>query len=200
MNFQIKPLEPSTWDDFACLAERHNGVWGGCWCVWFHQSDTVKRGSAAFNRELKRSLVLQGRAHAALVYDGDKPVAWCQFGSPDELPHIYHKKAVETADYQRPDWRITCFFVDKEYRGLGVAKAALTGALDLIARAGGGVVESYPQDMLGKKTSGSFLYNCTRSLFEDCGFAFVGPKGKNHAIMRKTVPAENIQTKGSVGV
>jgi hypothetical protein len=29
-DFIVKPLEPSTWPDFAGLVERHNGVWGGC--------------------------------------------------------------------------------------------------------------------------------------------------------------------------
>jgi hypothetical protein len=33
---EIEPLSPRTWDAFADLAERHNGVWGGCWCTWFH--------------------------------------------------------------------------------------------------------------------------------------------------------------------
>jgi len=27
--FTVKPLGPDTWDAFAALAERHNGVWGG---------------------------------------------------------------------------------------------------------------------------------------------------------------------------
>lgn len=187
MDLHIKPLVLSTWNDFALLAERHNGVWGGCWCTWFHQSDAVKRGSAAANRELKKSLVEQGRAHAALVYDGDRPVGWCQFGPPDELPHIYHKKQVETDEHTPPDWRITCFFVDTDYRGKGVAKAALLGALELIREAGGGVVESYPQDTHGKRIHVSFLYNATKSLFAECGFTFAGVKGKNHAIMRITI-------------
>ncbi|MFH1512658.1 MAG: GNAT family N-acetyltransferase [Bacillota bacterium] len=198
MNLQIKALSPSTWEDFASLAQRHHGVWGGCWCVWFHQSDMVKRGDAAFNKELKRTLVMNGRAHAALVYDGDTAVAWCQFGTPEELPHIYHKKEVETDGYQRPDYRITCLFVDKEYRGKGVAKAAVLGALDLIGKAGGGIVESYPQDMKGTKTSGSFLYNGTLSLFRECGFELAGAKGKNHTIMRKSVAADSLPPKGSV--
>jgi len=34
--YTIKPLGPDTWEAFAQLAERHNGVWGGCWCTWFH--------------------------------------------------------------------------------------------------------------------------------------------------------------------
>jgi hypothetical protein len=28
--FCVKPLDESTWPDFADLVERHNGVWGGC--------------------------------------------------------------------------------------------------------------------------------------------------------------------------
>src|SRR6266511_3011148 len=34
--YTIKPLGPDTWNAFAQLAGRHNGVWGGCWCTWFH--------------------------------------------------------------------------------------------------------------------------------------------------------------------
>ncbi|HPJ03080.1 MAG TPA: GNAT family N-acetyltransferase [Candidatus Limiplasma sp.] len=187
MEFHVKPLSPETWDDFEALARRHNGVWGGCWCTWFHQCDTVVRGSAEDNRKLKRSLVAQGRAHAALVYDGNKPIAWCQYGSPEELPNIYHKKEVEADGYQPPDYRITCFFVDTEYRRKGAAKAALLGALDLIARAGGGTVEGYPQDTQGKRISASFLYNGTKTLFETCGFTFLKSKGKNHTVMRRFV-------------
>lgn len=33
---RLKPLDMSTWDAFARLVERHNGVFGGCWCTWFH--------------------------------------------------------------------------------------------------------------------------------------------------------------------
>jgi hypothetical protein len=47
-----------------------------------------------------------------------------------------------------------------------VAAMALRGALHLIAQAGGGLVETYPQDTGGQKTSASFLCNGTRRLFE----------------------------------
>ena len=48
---------------------------------------------------------------------------------------------------------------------------------------------SYPQDTDGKRTSASFLYNATRSLFEQAGFTYIRSKGRNHSVMRKTVPA-----------
>lgn len=71
-----------------------------------------------------------------------------------------------------PDYRLSCLFVDRDYRRKGVAAAVVQGALDLIAEAGGGVVEAYPQDTDGKKVSASFLYNGTRTLFEKAGFDY----------------------------
>jgi hypothetical protein len=49
------------------------------------------------------------------------------------------------------------------------------------------VVDAYPQDTQGKTTSGSFLYNGTRSLLEKGGFSYERSKGKNHCMMRRTV-------------
>ena len=93
--FTVTPLGPDTWDDFAALAERHNGVWGGCWCTWFHTMNEEKTRNADDNRALKERLVDERRAHAALVFDGDLAVAWCQYGAPEELPNIKHRKAYE---------------------------------------------------------------------------------------------------------
>ena len=49
-----------------------------------------------------------------------------------------------------PDYRLTCFFIDRDYRRRGVSAVALRGALHLIAQGGGGVVEAYPRDAQGK--------------------------------------------------
>ena len=48
--YAIRPPEADTWDDFARLAEKHNGVWGGCWCIWFHPRCVEKEPGAAGNR------------------------------------------------------------------------------------------------------------------------------------------------------
>ena len=186
-DYVIRPLDAHTWDAFADLAARHNGVWNGCWCTAFHPRPAEKFTSAADTRAYKERLVRDGRAHAALVFDGDVAVAWCEYGSPEELPGIYHLKEYMAGLDREPDFRVTCFFVDRDYRRKGVAAVALAGALDLIAEAGGGVVEAYPHDTQGKKTSGSFLYNGTRSLFEQAGFTYERPKGLKNCVMSRTV-------------
>jgi len=185
--YTIKPLGPDTWDAFAQLAERHNGVWGGCFCTWFHPRRVLQDSDVEPGRPYKERLVRQGRAHAALVFDGEAAVAWCQYGTPEELPNIYHRKEYEAGLDKAPDYRLTCFFVDRNYRRKGMAAVALQGALQLIARAGGGVVEGYPHDTQGKKTSASFLYSATRTLFERAGFSFQRTKGTKNCVMRRTV-------------
>jgi GNAT superfamily N-acetyltransferase len=189
--FTVKPLGPGTWDAFAALAERHNGVWGGCWCTWFHTMHAEKTHTVEGNRALKERLVREGRAHAALVFDGDLAVAWCQYGAPAELPNINHRKEYEAGASQPPAYRITCFFVDKKYRRQGMAAVALEGALQLIGQAGGGTVEAYPQDTEGKKVSASHLYSATRGLFEQAGFHYDRSKGAKHSVMSKTVAPDS---------
>ena len=189
--YRIESLTMQTWDAFADLAERHNGVWGGCWCTYFHlHPDPKEERRALGHREFKRRLVEAGRAHAALVFDGDVAVAWAQFGAVPELPNIHHRKEWEQGVVRMPDYRITCLFVDRAYRRAGMAAVAVRGALALIAAAGGGLVEAYPHDLPeGKKTSASFLYNATRTMYERLGFTYERSKGKGNCVMSAVVPA-----------
>ena len=189
-DFTVRALTPETWDAFAALVEKHNGIFGGCWCIWFHPDGPERGQGYEANRRLKRTYVEQGRAHAALVFDGDQAAAWCQYGTPEELPNMKHRKDYESAGDPPPDYRLTCIFIDRDYRRKGLTWIALHGALDLIAQACGGVVEGYPQDLSdGRRVGNSFLYNSTRALYERAGFSYVRPKGKNHTVMRRTVDA-----------
>ena len=86
---------------------------------------------------------------------------------------------------QLPGWRITCFFVGRRHRHRGVADAALAGALEQIAELGGGMVESYPEDVSGRKVSGSFLNNGTLAMFERHGFTRSRQTGKHRWVVTR---------------
>ncbi|MCI4373575.1 MAG: GNAT family N-acetyltransferase [Thermoplasmata archaeon] len=170
MALTSKPLSPDTWPAFARLVEKHHGIFGGCWCIAFHLTgDEAKRGAAAY-RAMKEARVRDGTAHAALVFDGPNAVGWCQFGPTGELPNIRSRKAYEEGLNKLPDWRITCFFIDRERRGQGIASLALRGAIRSIAQLGGGTVEAYPEDYTGERTSSSFLCSGTLGMFEKTRF------------------------------
>jgi GNAT superfamily N-acetyltransferase len=123
------------------------------------------------------------------VFDGDACLGWAQFGTPAELPAIKNRKAYEEGLDALPDWRITCLYVGKGLRGRGVAEAGVAGALEEIARLGGGSVEGYPEEVEGRKVSGSFLWNGTLGMFERLGFAPVRKIGKHKWVVRRVVAA-----------
>ena len=182
--FEVRPLDESTWPAFAALVEANNGIFGGCWCIGFHPEGT--RGStAAQNRANKLARVRAGTTHAALVFDGDDCVGWCQFGAPEDLPRIKNRAAYEKSLSTLPDWRIACNFVGKGHRRQGVATAALRGALDLIARLGGGKVEGYPE-AAGSVPAG-FLFNGALSTYEKLGFVRDRKIGKHRWVVTKVV-------------
>lgn len=180
--YAVKALDESTWAAFAALVERNNGVFGGCWCLGFHEAF---RSDAEQNRAAKQQRVREGRAHAALVFDGADCVGWCQFGAPAELPRIKNRVAYEKSRTTLPEWRIACCYAGKGHRRQGVATAGLAGALELIAGLGGGTVEGYPEDA-GSVPAG-FLFNGALSTYEKLGFVRDRKIGKHRWVVTKVV-------------
>lgn len=184
----IRPLTVETYPAWLALAEKHNGVWGGCYCSYFHDDTETTRKDDVDRPTFKLRMIEEGIAHAALVFDGDQAIAWCEYGSPTELPNIYHRKQFDAEETHDAPWRITCFFVDRDHRRSGIALVALRGALGLIAEAGGGEVVSFPNLVEpGKRVSSSFLHNVTPGIFEQAGFAFERRIGKNKTVYRAVV-------------
>ncbi len=183
--YAVEPLSEATWAPFAALVESNNGVFGGCWCMGFHPEGVGRGTTPAVNRGRKLERVRTGTAHAALVFDGDSCLGWCQFGAPAELPRIKSRIAYERSRPTPPDWRIGCCFVGKGHRRQGVASAALAGALQLIGDLGGGVVEGYPED--ADSVPAGFLYNGALSTYERLAFTRDRLIGKHRWVVRKTV-------------
>ena len=181
----VKALDPSTWAAYAEMAESSNGFPSGCWCMGFHPEGVGKDTTAELNRERKRQRVQDGTTHAALVFEDDLCLGWCQYGPTEDLPRIKSRAAYDKTATTLPDWRIACFYVRKGYRRQGVSHDALSGALDLIARAGGGVVEGYPEPA-GAVPAG-FLYNGALSTYEDLGFARDRMIGKHRWVVTRTI-------------
>jgi hypothetical protein len=179
--YTIQALDESSWDAFARLVEANNGVFGGCWCMGFHPDDSRE---PALNRERKLARVRTGRAHAALVFDGDDCVGWCQFGAPDEVPKIKPGGLRE----EPHDVAGLADRLQLRRQGASAHGRRLGGArraLELIARLGGGTVEGYPEDA-GSVPAG-FLFNGALSTYEKLGFVRDRKIGKHRWVVTKVV-------------
>jgi GNAT superfamily N-acetyltransferase len=188
MTLTTRMLTPETWDDFAVLVEANNGVWGGCWCMGFHPEGVGAAHTREGNREAKRRHVRRGTVHQVLVYDGDDCVGWCQFGPPSELPNIKNRRTYDQGADDPPDWRIGCVFTNAKDRGKGVAAAAVAAALDEITRAGGVVVEAYPEQTEQRPPQrGAYLHTGPEELYARYGFTRVRKIAKWRWVMRTKV-------------
>jgi ribosomal protein S18 acetylase RimI-like enzyme len=120
-------------------------------------------------------------------------VGWCQFAPTAELPNIRSKKAYEKGLGEPPDWRITCFFIDRERRGERIASFALSEAMREMARLGGGTVEAYPEDYTGERVSSSFLCSGTLGMFEKAGFKKTRKIAMHRWVVVKRLPSERLR-------
>jgi GNAT superfamily N-acetyltransferase len=183
--YEIRALDESTWPAFAALVEGNNGIFGGCWCMGFHPKEATEGTAPTPKRQQKLDRVRAGTAHAALVFQGEECVGWCQFGSPDEVPRIKNRAAYEKGRTDAPEWRIACCYVGKGHRRQGVATAALAGAIELIGSLGGGAVEGFPES--AEAVPAGFLYYGALSTFEKTGFVRDRKIGKHRWVVTRFV-------------
>ena len=173
-----------TWADFDKMFQKHKGC-GGCWCTYHLCSrpefDHLQREE---RRAVHKELVSSGVATGLVCYLDDIPVGWCQFGPADIFEHTKRKRTYQAFDKTnpiKPDWRITCVFVDKSYRGHGLAKKVLAEAVAAIKEMGGGVAEAFPFVIPGKKIP---EYTGSVAMYQEEGFEEVTKLGKYIVLMR----------------
>ena len=98
---------------------------------------------------------------------------------------IKNPKAYEKDLDELPDWRIGCIFTNPKDRVKGVAAAAVAAALDEIGRAGGGVVEAYPEQTAERPPQrGAYLHTGPEELYTRYGFTRVRKIAKWRWVMR----------------
>ena len=180
-------LSSDTWGDFARLFEKHGGVWGGCWCMYYHTTRGWSGRSARQNREEKELLVRAGKSHGVLVYDGDteQPVGWCQFGPREELPRAETRVQGDGGRFsveshlllhrQGPQ--------EKGRRKGGPARRPRSDGTE-----GAKTVEAYPLETTRERYSSSFLWAGTKHLFSQFGFRQTRRLGKS-VVMSKRIRA-----------
>jgi GNAT superfamily N-acetyltransferase len=199
VEFTVRPLTPASWPEFERLFRRFRGVQAGCWCMYYHRPGPIAPEPSAARTEQNRrdhlALLQQGRARGMIVFHGEEPVGWCQYGRTDELPRIdagRKYRALRAGGHPLPDWRITCFFVDPSRRHRGAARTALRAALEAIRRSGGGVVEAYP--VVGRGAVASWFGST--SMFEREGFRTVAPFGRSNRLLRRHLAAKRTRSTG----
>lgn len=183
VRLRFKPLTPERWDDFAALFGERGGT-GGCWCMWWRlkRSDYERRKGTGNRRAIKR-IVASGEEPGILAYHGKKPVGWCALAPRESYPVLDRSRVLKRVD-ETPVWSITCFFVDRHYRKMGITEALLREACRYARRRGAKILEGYPVDPRGKDIPAVFAWTGFVSAFRKAGFKECARRSETRPIMR----------------
>ena len=185
--FTWKPLTPDTWSDFETLFGP-KGACGGCWCMTWRlprKEYTQQKGEG--NRQAMQGLVAGGSPVGVLAYDeSGRAAGWCAVAPRSDIYYLQTTRTLKTVDDQ-PVWSITCFFVAKDQRGLGLSKFLIGAAEEYVRSQGGTIMEAYP--LVPQKTSipDAFAWTGLPSPFEKAGYEAVPTKSESRLVMRKRV-------------
>jgi GNAT superfamily N-acetyltransferase len=169
MSYRLVSFQAGLEGDFYGLhCPANEAGWCNCVAWWVDGWDGWAERTAEQNRQLRQGLLAEDEYDGYLLYEDEKPIAWCQVGRRDRLVKLVNQMQLEA----EPDaWAITCFLVDAAYRRQGVAGRMLMMVLADLAGKGIGTVEAYPKR--GEGLDVSDLWNGPETMFAGAGFVFV---------------------------
>jgi GNAT superfamily N-acetyltransferase len=177
------PLTPARWADFEELFGERGAI-GGCWCMWWRLKRTeFERLKGEGNKQAMRKIVESGQVPGLLAYEGRKPVGWCSVAPREDFPVLQRSRTLKPVD-GTPVWSVTCFFVAKGYRGIGMNSRLLRAAVEYVRDQGGQVVEGYPIVPRKEQVPVVFAFTGFASVFEGEGFVEVLRRSETRPIMR----------------
>jgi len=162
----VVPFVEERWDDLEKLFGK-SGACEGCWCMFWRLSSKEYKNTSAEDRknalyELSRDL---NHPPGLLCYADDKAVGWLGFGPRKSMNRILRSRVIPKVDDQDV-WSIVCFFIHKEYRGIGMSSALLEAAKEYAAANNIGILEAYPVDTENNKINSASAYCGILSVFE----------------------------------
>jgi ribosomal protein S18 acetylase RimI-like enzyme len=188
MKLTVRPLTPERWPDLEALFNAKGcSVARGCWCMFYRRSGSrvqLPKGTtqAQANRAELKALVDSGEPPGLIGYHGKVPVGWVSIGPREDYAKLRRSLVMKPVD-DLPVWSIICFVVPSQYRGQGVARSLLDGAIAYAKKRGATLLEAYPVDKSGRSSDDAMWFGA-KSMYDAAGFEEVARRKANRPIVR----------------
>jgi len=186
----IRPLTPARWPDLEAIFNAKGcSVARGCWCMCYRRGGPRKpppKGVtiAEANRRDLKALVDASQFTGLIAYRGRTPVGWLSLGPREDYAKLRRSPVMKPVD-DRPVWSIICFVVPAEFRGNGVARELLQGAIAFARKRKVRLLEAYPVDKRGRSSDDSMWFGA-KSMFDHAGFAEVARRKPARPVVRRS--------------
>ena len=179
MRIDFRPVSAENLDDLERFSREH-GKFRYCSCMrWRMTSSEFGRSGKASRIEALREEVVGGRPVGVLAYADGIPVGWCSIGPRGGFRGLERYRKLARFD-DAAVWSVTCFFIDRHYRRMGLTVELLKAAVRHAGDCGARVVEGYPVD----PTATSYTYMGSPGSFTKAGFTDVTPLGRERRVFR----------------
>lgn len=188
MAIVVEPLTPERFGDLeAIFAARGCAEARSCWCMYYRVAGGSFGDLRDAARVAGRKAALEALAGAdpppgLIGYRGATPVGWISLGPRAEYARLARSPTLRAVD-DAPVWSIVCFVVPSAFRGEGVTRELLTGAMAFARRRGATLLEAYPVDRAVPGASHAPWFGST-TLFEKAGFTEVARRRPARPIVR----------------
>ena len=180
---QFYPLETSRWEDFKQLFGKC-GACGGCWCMaWRLKSLDFEKQKGDKNKKAMKKIINSNEVPGILAYHENKPIGWCAFAPREKFIRLNNSRVLAPIDDQKV-WSITCFFINKNFRRLGLSTELIKAVIDYCKKKKVKILEAYPQEPYAENIPAAFAWTGIPSAFEKAGFKVVERRSPKRPIMR----------------
>ena len=121
------------------------------------------------NKLAIRKLVKKDEVLGLLAYVDNNPAGWCAVAPREKYVRLESSRVLRPVDDQ-PVWSVSCFFIAKAYRGMGLSVKLLEATKDFVRKQSAGILEAYPIETKGAKMPDVFAWTGILSTFLAAGF------------------------------
>ena len=182
----LEPLTMNNWKQFEELMGEKGGC-GNCWCMLFRLPyKEFQANKPDGNKKLMQEIVCKS-GHTGLIalYKKD-PIGWIAFAPREEYQKIEKSRTLKRID-DKPVWSITCFFIRKEFRRMGVSQMMIKKVIEFARTQHIHTLEAYPAVPYDGKVPPPFLWVGVLSAFLKNGFKIVRQSSKSRAMVRREI-------------
>lgn len=180
----IESLTMKNWNKFTQLFGTR-GACGNCWCMYYRlkKSDFLEGKADEGNKRAMEEIVKENKPAGILgLYEGIA-IAWCAFAPREDFIKLEKSRIHKRID-DKDVWSIPCFFIDKNFRRLGVSVALLKGVKKYARENGIKILEAYPAIPTRDELPDSFAWIGLYKSFERAGFEIVDRRSRNRPMVR----------------
>lgn len=142
------------------------------------------RGGGAANRQAFRRIVENGSEPGLIAYRDGEPVGWVAIAPREAYGRILRSPIHKPVDEAAGVYSVSCFYVNREERGLGVADALLAEAARFARKKGARLLEAYPNDTGAQRKSADQVWRGTLAQFERAGYQVIVRRKPARPIVR----------------